>query len=72
MAHESPPVLVVRDGRAAWSAAHFAITAGASAQAVQEAGGAQRGEAPPRRPAGLWARLRRTLGRVRVRYRSSL
>ena len=61
VAHESPQVLVVREGRAAWSAAHFAITADAVAHAVQEAGGAQRGEATPRRPAGLWERLRRAL-----------
>ncbi len=36
VAHESPQVIVVRDGRVAWSAAHFAITAGAVAQAVRE------------------------------------
>ncbi len=36
VAHASPQVIVVRDGRAAWSAAHFAITAGAVAHAVQE------------------------------------
>ncbi len=36
VAHESPQVIVVRDGRAVWSAAHFAITADAVAQAVQE------------------------------------
>ncbi len=35
VAHESPQVLVVRDGRVAWSAAHFAITADAVAHAVQ-------------------------------------
>ena len=36
VAHESPQVIVGRDGRVAWSAAHFAITADAVAQAVQE------------------------------------
>ena len=37
--HESPQVIVVRDGRVVWSASHFAITAGAVAQAVQERAG---------------------------------
>ncbi len=37
VAHESPQVIVVRDGRATWSASHFAITTDAVAQAVPEA-----------------------------------
>ena len=36
VAHESPQVIVVRDGRVTWSASHFAITANAVAHAVQE------------------------------------
>ena len=36
VAHESPQVIVVRDGRAVWSASHFAITADAVAHAMRE------------------------------------
>ncbi len=32
--HESPQVIVLRDGEAAWSASHFAITADAVADAL--------------------------------------
>lgn len=35
--HETPQVLVVRDGKLAWSASHFRITADAVTQAVEEA-----------------------------------
>lgn len=35
--HETPQVLVVRDGKLAWSASHFRITADAVNRAVQEA-----------------------------------
>lgn len=35
--HESPQVLVLRSGRAVWSASHFAITAPAVTQAVRDA-----------------------------------
>lgn len=34
--HESPQVLVLRDGRAAWAASHRAITAAAVARAIDE------------------------------------
>jgi monothiol bacilliredoxin len=34
--HESPQVIVLRDGRAAWSASHFDITTAAVAGAVAE------------------------------------
>jgi bacillithiol system protein YtxJ len=34
--HESPQVLVLRDGKAAWNASHFAITARAVSGAVAE------------------------------------
>jgi bacillithiol system protein YtxJ len=37
--HESPQVIVVRDGRAAWSAAHAAIRAAAVERALREAAG---------------------------------
>ncbi len=33
--HESPQVIVLRYGRAVWSASHFAITPGAVEQALQ-------------------------------------
>lgn len=36
--HESPQVLVLRDGRAAWSASHYDITADAVTEAVAQAG----------------------------------
>jgi bacillithiol system protein YtxJ len=35
--HESPQVIVLRQGRAIWSASHDAITAQAVATALQEA-----------------------------------
>ena len=34
--HESPQVIVLRNGAAVWSASHFAITADAVAQAVRD------------------------------------
>lgn len=36
--HESPQVIVLKDGSAVWSASHFAITAGAVRQALAEHG----------------------------------
>ena len=36
--HETPQVLVIRDGKLAWSASHFRITADAVTRAVEEAG----------------------------------
>lgn len=36
--HESPQVLVLRDGRAVWSASHYDITADAVQDAVAKAG----------------------------------
>lgn len=35
--HETPQVLIVREGRLAWSASHFRITADAVNRAVEEA-----------------------------------
>ena len=35
--HETPQVLIVRDGKLAWSASHFRITTDAVTQAVEEA-----------------------------------
>jgi len=35
--HESPQLIVLKDGRAAWSASHFAITAEAVAAALRSA-----------------------------------
>ena len=35
--HETPQVLIVRDGKLAWSASHFRITADAVKRAVKEA-----------------------------------
>ena len=34
--HETPQVLIVRDGKLAWSASHFRITADAVKRAVEE------------------------------------
>ena len=34
--HESPQVIVLRDGEATWSASHYAITADAVAEALAE------------------------------------
>jgi bacillithiol system protein YtxJ len=36
--HESPQVLVLRNGQVVWEASHFKITADAVAEAVREAG----------------------------------
>ena len=35
--HETPQVLIVRDGKLAWSASHFRITTDAVTRAVEEA-----------------------------------
>ena len=35
--HETPQVLIIRDGKLAWSASHFRITADAVTRAVEEA-----------------------------------
>lgn len=43
--HETPQVLVVRDGKLAWSASHYRITADAVTRAVEEA--AQRSKPTP-------------------------
>ena len=37
--HESPQALVLRDGRAVWTASHFDITAAAVERAMREAAG---------------------------------
>jgi len=39
VAHESPQVIVLRDGKVIWSASHFDITADAVAEAVHETNG---------------------------------
>ena len=44
--HESPQAIVVRDGRAAWSASHGAIRAAALARALREAAGRAHGPEP--------------------------
>ena len=46
--HESPQVIVVRDGRAAWSAAHTAIHAAAVERALREAASPASPAAAPR------------------------
>ena len=33
--HESPQVIILREGKAVWNASHFNVTAGAVAEAVQ-------------------------------------
>jgi len=38
VAHESPQVIVLRNGQVVWNASHFKITAAAVAAAVREAG----------------------------------
>jgi bacillithiol system protein YtxJ len=38
--HETPQILIVRDGKLAWSASHFRITADAVNRAVEEAANA--------------------------------
>jgi hypothetical protein len=37
--HESPQVIVLRNGQVVWNASHFRITADAVAEAVREAEG---------------------------------
>lgn len=39
VAHESPQVIVLRDGEVSWTASHFDITADAVAAAVRETNG---------------------------------
>jgi bacillithiol system protein YtxJ len=39
VAHESPQVIVLRNGQVIWSASHFDITANAVAEAVRETNG---------------------------------
>src|SRR5687767_11198607 len=43
--HETPQVLIIRDGKLAWSASHYRITADAVTRAVEEA--VQRSKADP-------------------------
>ena len=38
LAHESPQVIVLRNGQVVWNASHFKITAAAVSEAVREAG----------------------------------
>jgi bacillithiol system protein YtxJ len=38
LAHESPQVIVLRNGQVVWNASHFKITADAVTEAVREAG----------------------------------
>lgn len=38
IAHQSPQVIVLRNGRVVWNASHFEITADAVTEAVREAG----------------------------------
>lgn len=40
VAHESPQVIVLRNGQVVWNASHFKITTAAVAAAVREAGAA--------------------------------
>ena len=42
VAHESPQVIVLRNGQVVWSASHFRITADAVTEAVHEASAAAR------------------------------
>ena len=39
VAHESPQVIVLRDGEVVWNASHFRITSDVVAEAVRQAGG---------------------------------
>ena len=39
--HESPQVIILRNGQVAWNASHFKITAGAVAEAVRKADGSR-------------------------------
>jgi bacillithiol system protein YtxJ len=41
VAHESPQVIVLRNGQVVWTASHFKITAAAVADAVSDVGGGQ-------------------------------
>ena len=41
VAHESPQVIVLRNGQVVWKASHFNITADAVAEAVRQAGGSR-------------------------------
>ncbi len=41
VAHESPQVIVLRNGQVLWSASHFKVTADAVAAAVRQANGAK-------------------------------
>ena len=41
VAHESPQVIVLRNGQVVWNASHFNITADAVAKAVRQAGGSR-------------------------------
>lgn len=42
VAHESPQVIVLRNGQVAWNASHFKITTDAVAAAVRDAGNGNR------------------------------
>jgi bacillithiol system protein YtxJ len=46
VAHESPQVIVLRNGQVVWNASHFKITAAAVAAAVREAGVRGPGQSP--------------------------
>ncbi len=41
VAHESPQVIVLRNGQVVWNASHFEITADAVSQAVRDTNGAK-------------------------------
>ena len=47
VAHESPQVLVLRNGQVVWNASHFDITATAVAEAVRQAEGKEGSSAQP-------------------------
>ena len=44
VAHESPQVIVLRNGQVVWNASHFRITAAAVAAAVRDAGVSDQGQ----------------------------
>jgi monothiol bacilliredoxin len=44
VAHESPQVIILHNGRVVWNASHFRITADAVAEAVREAKGSANGQ----------------------------
>jgi len=44
VAHESPQVIVLRNGQVAWNASHFTITANAVAEAVRNADSGKQGQ----------------------------